>query len=177
MSLSHPDGSPALIARAADAERLDLGGTTMTLLADAGTSDGVVNANRTVLPPRTAGPPPHYHTRSAELFFVLGGALRALTGDQVVTLDEGDFLLVPRTMPHAFATSEDAGADVLIVFTPALAERFEYFRLGERVLKGQASPQEILDSQDRFDNHFVDSPQWPVSAAQGAHDDRGALFG
>ena len=27
-----------------------------------------------------------------------------------------------------------------------------------RVLRGQASPQEILDSQERFDNHFMASP-------------------
>jgi hypothetical protein len=39
-------------------------------------------------------------------------------------------------------------------------DRFEYFRLGDRVIKGQASPQEILDSQERFDNHFIDSPTW-----------------
>jgi hypothetical protein len=63
-------------------------------------------------------------------------------------------------MPHAFAAPEGGHADVLIIFAPGVKDRFEYFRLGDRVIKGQASPQEILDSQERFDNHFIDSPTW-----------------
>jgi hypothetical protein len=78
----------------------------------------------------------------------------------VLSLEEGDFLSVPRSMPHAFASPPDVGADVLIVFAPAANERFEYFRLVDRVIKGQADPQEILDTQERFDNHFVDSAPW-----------------
>jgi hypothetical protein len=39
-------------------------------------------------------------------------------------------------------------------------ERFEYFRLADRVIKGQASPREILEAQERFDNHFLDVPAW-----------------
>jgi hypothetical protein len=34
------------------------------------------------------------------------------------------------------------------------------YRLCDRVMKGQASPQEILDTQQRFDNHFLNSPIW-----------------
>lgn len=33
----------------------------------------------------------------------------------------------------------------------------------QQVLRGEAEPQEILASQMRFDNHFVDSPQWTSS--------------
>jgi Cupin domain len=104
-------------------------------------------------------------SRSAEIFFVLHGALQALAGDRVLTLETGDFLVVPRNMPHAFAAPSGTRADVLIVFAPGASDRFGYFRLGERVLRGQASPQEILDSQDRFDNHFMASPVWQAARA------------
>ncbi|WP_281177850.1 hypothetical protein [Actinospica robiniae] len=30
-----------------------------------------------------------------------------------------------------------------------------------------ASPQEILETQDRFDNHFLDSPQWREARGGG----------
>jgi uncharacterized cupin superfamily protein len=156
-----------LLTRSTDAEVLELGSTTLTLLADADGTGGALNANRAVIEPSTAGPPPHFHNGSAEMFFVLGGRLRALAGDRVVTLDEGDFLLVPKRMPHAFATPDEVGADLLIVFTPAIAERFEYFRLGERILKGQASAQEIFTSQDRFDNHFLESAAWQNGGDRG----------
>lgn len=161
MSLLDTGGNGALLTRATDAEVLTIGATTMWLLADADGTGGAVNANRAVLAPGTAGPPPHYHSGSTEVFFVLGGALRALAGDQVVTLHEGDFLSIPRNVPHAFSAEPGEPADVLIVFAPGLEERFEYFRLGERVLKGAAAPEEILRSQQRFDNHFVQSPLWP----------------
>jgi hypothetical protein len=41
--------------------------------------------------------------------------------------------------------------------------RFDYYRLLDRVQRGEASPQEIRDSQDRFDNHYVDSPVWKAA--------------
>jgi hypothetical protein len=98
------------------------------------------------------------------LFFVLSGSLQVLTGDDIVTAGEGDFLVVPPKMPHAFGASLGSDADVLIVITPGV-ERFEYFRLLDRVRKGTATPQEILDSQERFDNRFLDSPEWRAARA------------
>lgn len=56
------------------------------------------------------GPPPHYHAGSAEIFFVLDGALEALAGDRVLTLGKGDFLAVPAFMPHAFAAPAGSSA-------------------------------------------------------------------
>ncbi|MFD1048291.1 cupin, partial [Kibdelosporangium lantanae] len=59
----------------------------------------------------------------------------------------------------AWAAPAEAAADVLVIFTPGI-ERFGYFRLGDRIRKGEAEPAEILATQERFDNHFVDSPIW-----------------
>ena len=60
------------------------------------------------------------------------------------------------------AAPADSAADILIVFTPGI-ERFEYFRMGERLRRGEVDPLEILRTQERFDNHFVDSPLWRSS--------------
>lgn len=87
---------------------------------------------------------------STEIFFVLEGSLVALAGDRVLTLEKGDYLSVPRSMPHACAAPRGCNADVLITFAPAANERFKYFRLVDRVLKGRAAPEEILQTQDRF---------------------------
>ncbi|WP_067677794.1 hypothetical protein [Nocardia miyunensis] len=54
---------------------------------------------------------------------------------------------------------DDSSADVLVIFNPGI-ERFDYFRLGDRIRRGAADPAEILATQQRFDNHFVDSPVW-----------------
>ncbi|GLW06986.1 cupin [Microtetraspora sp. NBRC 13810] len=160
-----PD-TEAVLTRADRAERLGEGPNGTWLLADADETGGVMNAVRTTLGPGTDGPPPHYHEESPELFFMLDGALRMLTGDRIVTIGRGDFLLVPPRMTHAWGTPDDTGADVLIIKAPA-NNRFDYFRLADRVRRGEASPREILETQERFDNHFVDSPLWRRATASG----------
>jgi mannose-6-phosphate isomerase-like protein (cupin superfamily) len=163
MSVIQVDGRNALLARGDEAEVLDSGSNVNRLLADADTTDGAISANRLLLRAGVDGPPPHYHANSAEIFFVIAGGLEALAGDRLVTLDQGDFLVIPRNMPHAFAAPAGVESDVLILFAPGLQDRFEYFRLVDRVQRGQASPHEILATQDRFDNHFLDRPTWRQS--------------
>jgi mannose-6-phosphate isomerase-like protein (cupin superfamily) len=167
--MSPGDQESALLVRAAEAEQLETMG--VWLYADHETTRGRFSANRTFLPAGAEGPPPHFHTGSAELFFVLAGTLRVLAGDEIVDLTANDFLLIPPYMPHAWAATADVPADVLVTFTPGI-ERFEYFRLGDRIRRGTADPREILDTQDRFDNHFVDSAVW---RRDRTGDDRPAL--
>ncbi|PJE97561.1 cupin domain-containing protein [Streptomyces carminius] len=155
----------ALLTRGADAETCADPSSVMTLL---GESDGTggFTSYRSAFAEGTVGAPAHFHTRATELFFVLGGALRVLVGEEVTVLGEGDFLAVPPHTPHAFAAAPGAGADVLFVFTPGLG-RFDYLRLLGRVLRGEADPKEIAESAERFDNHYVDSPVWRT-ALEGA---------
>src|SRR4051794_24906703 len=126
------------LTRAAGAEALAVGAARMALLADAVTTGGALDACRTTLPGGADGPPPHHHRGAAELFFVLDGGLAVLAGSRVLTLGAGDFLVVPPRTPHAFAAPSGQPADVLIVFAPGMADRFGYFRLAARVLRGEA---------------------------------------
>jgi quercetin dioxygenase-like cupin family protein len=149
-----------LLVRASDAETLtgDPGGT-IALLADSATTGGAVTCNRSTFRAGADGAPPHFHTRASELFVVLGGSLQVLVEDRLHVLDQGDVLLVPPRVPHAFGAVPDADADVLFVFTPGM-DRFDYYRLLDRVHRGEAEPREIGESQTRFDNHYVESVLW-----------------
>ncbi|MEN8651412.1 cupin domain-containing protein [Streptomyces sp. 21So2-11] len=148
-----------VLTRAADAETTSDPSSVMTLLADCGTDGSSLTSYRSHFAEGAAGAPAHFHTRASELFFVIGGSLRVLVDDEVKTLHAGDFLLVPPHTPHAFAAAPGAEADVLFVFTPGMP-RFDYLRLLGRVMRGEAGPQEIKESSERFDNHYVDSPAW-----------------
>lgn len=159
MSTVSADGSGAVVVTAADAEVLGGGASTIRLLADGDATGGALSGQRVTLAEGANGAVPHFHSGSAEMFFVLSGRLQVLADDRVVTAGEGDFLVVPRKMPHAFAAEPGSPADVLVALTPGIA-RFDYFRLLDRVRRGEADPREILDTQQRFDNHFVDSPAW-----------------
>jgi mannose-6-phosphate isomerase-like protein (cupin superfamily) len=151
-------GPQPVLVRADDAETLGVTPTTIQLLIDGDPTSGAVSVARSKLGKGTDGPPPHYHAGSAEIFFIIEGRLHVLAGERVITVGEGDFLLVPPNTAHAFCTPADTGVDLLFIMSGV--ERFEYFRLGDRVRQGNASPQELLDTQDRFDNHFLDSPAW-----------------
>jgi len=131
----------------------------ITLLADPENTGGLLTSNRSLMRAGSEGAPPHYHRRSAELFFVLNGRLTVLLDEDVVTLKQGDLLVVPPGMPHAFAPTADTDADILFVFTPGTA-RFEYFRLLDGAHRGEAGWELISETQDRFDNHYVESPIW-----------------
>ena len=85
------------LLRAADAEVLDGDpGGTIAVLADL---RGTLTSNRSFMRAGSAGAPPHRHQRSAELFFVLDGALDVLLEDRIVTLEQGDLLVVPPARP------------------------------------------------------------------------------
>lgn len=145
------------LVRAADAEVLPASG--ITLLADAASTGGVLTSNRSFMAEGTDGAPPHFHNDAAELFFVLDGKLDVLLGEEIVTVTANDLLVVPAGLPHAFAPAAGASADVLFVYTPS-RPRFDYYRLLERLYTGEADAAELTETQDRYDNHYFDSPVW-----------------
>lgn len=165
MSLITPGGGAPALLRAGEAEILGLAQDTIQLLADGGDTGGAISAIRSRLGRDTDGPPPHHHDRAPEIFFIIEGALHVLTGEEIVTMGAGDFLLVPAHTAHAFRTPADRGVDMLFLM-PGV-DRFEYFRLAHRIRRGEGSPQEILAAQERFDNHFHDSPVWRRFVQEG----------
>ncbi|WP_327134180.1 cupin domain-containing protein [Streptomyces sp. NBC_01343] len=86
-------GAAALVVRAADAEEVPLPHSgAFRLLADG----GAAGVNRLSLGAGSAGAPHHFHTRSTELFYVLGGAADFRLGTEAVRVTEGGLVLVPR---------------------------------------------------------------------------------
>lgn len=152
-------GAPLLV-RAATAEALTADPTsTITLLADAEHTGGRFTSNRTWFDVGSEGAPSHHHSVGTEIFFVIDGALRVLLGEEIVELGPGDLLAVPPGVHHAFGPAPERTADVLITFVPG-RERFAYFRLLDRFHRGEATLEEIQQTQDRFDNHYVPSATW-----------------
>ncbi|HBF79298.1 MULTISPECIES: cupin domain-containing protein [Streptomyces] len=150
---------PPVLTRHAHAETCADPSSVMTLLGEAGGADSGFTSYRSTFAEGAAGAPAHFHTKATELFFVLGGALRVLVGEEVTVLREGDFLAVPPHTPHAFAAAPGSTADVLFAFDRPM-DRFAYLRLLGRVMRGEADPKEIAASAERFDNHYVESAVW-----------------
>ncbi|WP_432421370.1 cupin domain-containing protein [Nocardia carnea] len=147
------------IRQASDAEILYTESVTMRLLIDAEQADGTVSTLEVTMARGADGAAPHFHTRSDELFYVAEGELQLMAGDRLVTVGAGGTAVVPKHTTHAFGATPDSGARILIALMPGV-QRFGYFRLLERIARGEATLDELAASQDEYDNHFVDTPRW-----------------
>ena len=162
MSLIKPDFDQSVLVRAADAEVVGRAPTTIRLLADGSATGGALSTQRVTLNNGADGARPHHHSRSAELFYLLDGTAQLLYGEQVVTAERGDLVIVPPGLAHAFAAAPGEDADILIVITPGV-ERFEYFRHLERIAYGKVPPQSLLEVQELYDTYFRGSPAWDAA--------------
>ncbi|KUH40197.1 MULTISPECIES: cupin domain-containing protein [Streptomyces] len=166
MNTSTTQQAGPVLVRAETAESLQDGATSLiTLLADAGVTGGALTANKATFREGSPGAPAHFHTKATEMFLVLDGTMRVLVDDEILTLRKGDFLTVPPTVPHAFAPAPGSEAEMLVVFTPGM-DRFDYYRLLERVYRGEATVQDIRDSSQLYDNHYFESPVWSKALAE-----------
>ncbi|GIG60019.1 cupin [Longispora fulva] len=153
------------LVRRSQAEVLDADpASVITLLLDPEHTGGALTSNRTLLRDGNVGAPPHQHSRSGELFFILDGVLDMLVEDEVHTLRAGDALFVPPGTTHAFAPAAGHDADFLVVITPG-KPRFDYYRLLDKVHVGEATWEQVGQTQDLYDNHYAESAVWAARHA------------
>ncbi|MFJ5972134.1 cupin domain-containing protein [Streptomyces sp. NPDC093060] len=159
MSLFVPKFDESVIVRDAEAEVVGGPPVGVKLLADSSASGGALSTVRVTLGEGADGARPHLHNNSAEMFYLLDGAAELLSGDDIVTAERGDLVIVPPGKPHAFAAVPGSTADILIVITPGV-ERFEYFRHLQRLRLGEATLESLLEAQELYDNHYLQSVAW-----------------
>jgi mannose-6-phosphate isomerase-like protein (cupin superfamily) len=159
MSIVLPAFDSSVVVRAANAEVVGAPTTKVRLLADSSATGGALSTVHVTLEKGADGARPHRHDRSAEMFYVLGGVVKVLSGSGIVRAEQGDVIVVPPRLPHAFSAERGTGAEILIVITPGV-ERFEYFRQLTRIAQGMERPESLREVQDLYDTYFLNSPEW-----------------
>src|SRR6478609_3443447 len=76
-------------------------GSLFEHLVGAGQTGGGLAAMMVSQPPGLATPT-HVHTRESEAWLVLDGSVLYRAGEESVSLGAGDFIYLPRNVPHAF---------------------------------------------------------------------------
>jgi len=74
--------------------------------------------------PPGGGNPPHIHRREEESFYVQQGTLTVEVAGQTLTASPGDFVRLPRGVPHCFRNNGNVEAKFLVMATPAGLEKF-----------------------------------------------------
>lgn len=162
MSLVFPDPQHSIFVRAGDAEVVGAPTAKVKLIVDSNATGGALSTVQVTLDRGMDGARPHRHDHSAEMFYVLDGAVRVLSGTEIVRAERGDVIVVPPHLPHAFSADHGSGVDLLIVIAPGV-ERFEYFRKLTRIGRGIEPPESLRDVQELYDTYFLDSPEWEAA--------------
>jgi quercetin dioxygenase-like cupin family protein len=92
-------------------------GSLFERLVTAGQTGGALDAAVVTQPPGLATPM-HVHTREAEAWFVLDGTLTYRAGPQLTDLAGGDFIYLPREVPHGFRITGSTPARYLVLSLP-----------------------------------------------------------
>jgi len=166
MSVVIPRFDRSVVVRGAAAEVVGAPTAKVKLLADSSATGGALSTVHVMLEKGADGARPHRHDHSAEMFYVLHGVVRMLSGTEIVRAGEGDVIVVPPGMPHAFSAEHGSGAEILIVIAPGV-ERFEYFRQLTRIAQGKERPESLRDVQDLYDTYFLNSPEWEAANFRG----------
>jgi len=74
--------------------------------------------------PAGDGAPLHVHDRESESFFVLAGQYGIRCGDETFTAGAGDFVYLPRGVPHAWTVTGTSAGSKLIWAVPGGLEGF-----------------------------------------------------
>jgi quercetin dioxygenase-like cupin family protein len=120
MSSASPAPSPLLSTEGAGEALWFLG--TLAIVRVPGEAVEERFALMEFLLPHGASPPLHTHPQD-ETYVLLEGRMSVQAGEQVVELEPGAVMVVPRGVAHSFAVYGDT-AHVLILSTPAGIERF-----------------------------------------------------
>lgn len=142
----------AAVLRASDAEALRSESHLLRLLLDSSDTGGAVSAHRVLLQDGAEGASPHRHLTTTELFYVLSGAVDLLAGDEVLHAVDGDLVVVPPGVDHAFGATAGADGELLVLITPGI-ERFDFFRAVHGVMTGETDRSVLAGTQDKYDNH------------------------
>ena len=85
--------------------------------ADGDETEGRYSISEWWLDPHTKGPGGHHHPED-DVFFMLGGTMTFLLGEEWIEAPAGSFVLVPGGLTHAFENRGDERAGFLNISAP-----------------------------------------------------------
>jgi quercetin dioxygenase-like cupin family protein len=121
-----PADIPVRVTAPDKAERLSVGGGTITILADSAATGGSFALVDYTAPPGFPGPPPHRHREIVDVFYVLEGELTLEVEGKTIAAQPGTLAAVAPGTVHKFSNPSDRPARFLGFVSPGGFE--QYFR-------------------------------------------------
>ena len=121
-----PGSVEALVLMPGEGRAISSLGSTMTIKCSAKDTYGLWSLTHLTVPPNFVqqAPPPHYHTRDEEAFYVTEGTITFEINGKPIKAPAGSFVKFPRNLVHKFSNPSDQPAAVLVVGAPAGIEEY-----------------------------------------------------
>ena len=103
------------------------------------------------------GPPLHVHHKQEETIHVLKGKFKVRIGDEIFYLNEGDFAYLPSKVPHAFLNLTNAGAEIIVVYTPGGGHKF-FAELGPLMHNGSPDKKVVAQLFEKYEMTLLGPP-------------------
>jgi quercetin dioxygenase-like cupin family protein len=98
---------------------------------------------------RGAATPMHIHHETDESFYVIEGELTAFVGDERIDAKTGDYLLLPRGVPHAWVVTSET-VEMFVTCGPAGSGIDGFFREVGVPVNGGEPPQPTMPDNAHF---------------------------
>jgi quercetin dioxygenase-like cupin family protein len=159
-----PLASGGFVAGPGVGKPLDVGDMQMSLKASAQQTQGVLSLFETEDLPGFS-PPPHFHTDTAESFYVLEGEYEVSIGREAFVCGPGSFVHVPPGVPHGFTVGAKR-ARKLMIFVPGAMESY-FEELDAAVRAGPVSAELVAAIALRANMVVLDPPRGYASGMSG----------
>jgi len=116
---------------------IEVGKLTIRYLID-GSQSRSLGIFELEVPPGSNVPPPHSHSDSEEIVYVLEGTLRYSVGNERRDLGHGETMFTPKGAVHQFSNPFSESARALIIMSPDVGA--QYFRDVAEVISAGGPP-------------------------------------
>ncbi|MDG0030488.1 MULTISPECIES: cupin domain-containing protein [Priestia] len=135
---------------------------TITILASGEDTNGAFSVVHLVEPPKM-GPPLHVHENEDETFYIKKGRFIFFVGDEILEVNENEYVFAPKGIPHRFEAGIDGG-EMIVTASPAKFDSFVK-ELGLQVPKDSGLPdfqgptpeqmQQLVNVAEKYNYKFI----------------------
>lgn len=162
MSTDAQPGFPPLLRRPGDARTLNAAGVTLRFLLTAEDTGGQFALLEYTAPAGFAGPQPHWHQHTTEVFYGLEGSVLMRMGEETHPLNPGELVLVPPGVVHGFQNPGTEPARFLVQVSPGGLEGY-FVELVEMMENASSWPlpdmRPVAALAQRYDTHPPSPPR------------------
>jgi mannose-6-phosphate isomerase-like protein (cupin superfamily) len=104
--------------------------------------------------PANGGPPLHVHENEEEVFYVLEGSFEFTYGNNKVTADKGDMVVLPKNLPHSFKNIGNTIGITMNTMTPGGLEKF-FDEIAAISKNGPPDPKRVSEIAMKYKMRFL----------------------